>query len=93
MKQNPRPELVDVSLLTSIPSVSEHLALLEQAQKECVDGIAALMEEELQRKGVTHAAAIHELKQRRTIIEFQITFLRSRLNRLKEEDAVADGMI
>lgn len=93
MKQNLRPELVDVSSLTSIPSVSEHLELLEQAQKECVDGITVLMEEELQRKGVTHAAAIHELKQRRTIIEFQITFLRSRLNRLKEEDAVADGVM
>lgn len=92
MTQNPRPELVDVSLLTSIPLVSDHLSLLEQAKKECLDNIAVLMDEELQRKGVTHAATIHDLKQRRTVIEFQITFLRSRLSRLQEEEAIAKAM-
>lgn len=88
MSQIPKPELVDVSSLTSIELVTSHLSLLQQAEKECLDSISALMAEELERKGVTHAAAIHDLKQRRTVIEFQITYLTSRLNRLKEEAGV-----
>ena len=93
MTRNQLPELVDVSSLTSIEQVANHLTLLEQAKKECLEDIAALMAEELERKGVTHATAIHDLKQRRTVVEFQITFLRSRLNRLKDEKALSGAVL
>lgn len=86
MTSKTQPELVDVSSLTSIDTVSAHLPLLEEAEKECRAQITSLVEDELQ-NGVSHAMAIHELKQRRTIIEFHIIFLRSRLSRLKDEQA------
>ena len=85
MTQTQNPELVDVSLLTDIPSVSAHLSPLETAEEECRLAINTFMQEELAQRNISHAAAIHELKQRRTVIEFVRTFLRSRLSRLHDE--------
>ncbi len=80
-----KPELVDVSSLTSIDTVTAHLELLTSAENECRQNINQLMNDELENRALSHAETIHDLKQRRTVIEFQILYLRSRLSRLQDE--------
>ena len=76
---NPLPE--------KISELEEQIALIEAEQKRCVESIRELMAREDMEKGIFFPAEIHELHQRKNMLETHIQYRRVRVNRLRMRGA------
>ena len=76
---NPLPE--------KISELEEQIALIEAEQKRCKDTIRELMAREDIEKGIFFPAEIHELHQRKNMLETHIQSRRVRVNRLRMRGA------
>ena len=72
---NPLPE--------KISELEEQLAFIEAEQKRCSDTIRELMAREDFEKGIFFPAEIHELHQRKNMLETHCQYRRVRINRLR----------
>ncbi len=70
-------------LPTRISELEEQIALIEAEQKRCKDSIRELMAREDAEKGVFFPSEIHELQQRKNMLETHIQYRRVRVNRLR----------
>ena len=76
---NPLPE--------KISELEEQIALIEAEQKRCTESIRGLMAREDMEKGIFFPAEIHELHQRKNMLETHIQYRRVRMNRLRMRGA------
>ena len=73
--QNPLPE--------KISELEEQIAAIDAEQKNCVDTIRELMAREDIEKGIVFPGEIHELQQRKNMLETHKQYRRVRISRLK----------
>jgi len=84
-----QPAQNEESLPTDIPGVIDAIARYEAKTAAFRATIRELAESENFSIGKTHATEIHALKQQLIPAEFSLTLLKSRLSRLKQEEADA----
>ncbi len=75
--------LDDASLPTDKDALKAEIVEVERRLKDCLDHIKALADDEDPARGVFHAAAIHEAKQLRMMLQYQKDVRVARLNRMK----------
>ena len=73
--QNPLPE--------KISELEEQIAIIDAEQKRCMDTVKELMAREDIEKGIVFPAEIHELQQRKNMLETHKQYRRVRISRLK----------
>ena len=78
--------LDDTALPGDAPALKLQIADVEARQQACLAHIRALVASEDPAKGIFHAAAIHEAKQRKMMLQYQKDLRIARLNRLGMEE-------
>ncbi len=77
---NPLPE--------TISELEAQSALIEAEQKRCVEKIRELMAAEDVENGIVYPQAIHELHQKKNMLETHKQYRRVRINRLKLQKGI-----
>ena len=70
-----------------ISELEEQIAVIDAEQKRCMDTVKELMAREDIEKGIVFPAEIHELHQRKNMLETHIQYRRVRVNRLRMRGA------
>lgn len=77
--------LDDASLPTDIQGLEAQIAEVRQRQDHCLARIRELMDDEDPGRGVFHAAAIHEARQLKMMLQYQHDVRVAKRNRLRLE--------